>query len=237
MTTTTRTKTHTEADAGPSTTPSPTLRTRQSRALAVRRAFLIASPVLAGVFAVIGAYADPGAGISGRAMLEIYTAHPEPLQFKSLGFHWAYAFWIAPALLAVPYVRGRGAWLANVAGLIAFGGLATMPGLLLTDWYDSAIGQLYGVDAAVAVQDHMTETMWGLGPFIVPGMLGLFLGLPLITIALWRARLVRWWAFVAVLGGYAAFMLSGVLWWGCAITTVCFTVFAVALAKGTRPQA
>ena len=232
MTTSTQT-THAAALPGPSTDHTTT---RRSRALAARRAFLVASPVLAGVFAVIGAYADPGAGISGPRMLEIYAAHPEPLQFKSLGFHWAYAFWIAPALLAVPYVRGRGAWLATLAGLIGFGGLATMPGLLLTDWYDSAIGQLHGVDAAIAVQDHMSETMWGLGPFILPGMLGLFLGLPLITIALWRAGLVRWWAFVAVLGGYAAFMLSGVLWWGCAITTVCFTVFAVALEKGTRPQ-
>jgi hypothetical protein len=54
------------------------------------------------------------------------------------------------------------------------------------------------------------------------------------TIALWRAGVVRWWAFVAVLGGYAAFMFSNVMWWGCAITTVCFTVFAVALARGTR---
>jgi hypothetical protein len=206
----------------------------RSRALAVRRWFLIASPVLAGLFAVVAAYADPAAGISGTRMYEIYAANPDPLQFKSLGFHWSYAFWIAPALLAAAYVRGRGAWIANVAALLGFAGMTTLPGLLFIDWYDSAIGQLYGSEAASAVQERMADTMWGVPAFTTPGMLGFMLALPLATIALWRAGVVRWWAFVAVLGGYAAFMFSNVTWWGCAITTVCFTVFAVAMARGTR---
>ena len=207
---------------------------RRSRALAVRRGFLIASPVLAGIFAVVGAYADPAAGISGSRMYEIYIANPEPLQFKSLGFHWSYAFWIAPALLAAAYVRGKGAWLANVAAFLGFVGMTTLPGLLFVDWYDSAIGQLYGTEAVTAVNERMSDTMWGIPAFTLPGMIGFMLALPLATVALWRAGVVRWWAFVAVLGGYAAFMFSNVMWWGCAITAVCFTVFAYALAMGTR---
>lgn len=207
---------------------------RRPRAVAVRRWALVACPVLAGLFAVLGAYADPGAGISGRAMTEIYTAHPGPLQFKSLGFHWAYAFWIAPALLLAGYVKGKGAWLANVAAVLGFAGMTTLPGMLLTDWYDSAIGQLYGVDATIAVGDHMRETMWGVGALMAPGMVGFALALPLASLALWRAGRVRWWAPLAVLAGYAAFMLSGVMWWGCVVTTICFTVFAVALERATR---
>ncbi len=66
------------------------------------------------MFAVVGAYADPAAGISGEKMWRLYAEEPGLLQWKSLGFHWSYAFWIAPALLVAPYVRGRGAWLANV---------------------------------------------------------------------------------------------------------------------------
>jgi len=206
-----------------------------SRALAVRRAFLIACPVLAGVFAVIGAYADPGAGISGNEMFRLYAAHPGPLQFKSLAFHWSYAFWIAPALLIAPYVRGRGAWLANITAFIGFAGMTTLPGLLFVDWYDSAIGQLYGVDGVAAVNDRMLETMWGPQVFVTPGLIGFFLALPLAAITLWRAGLVRWWALAAVVGGVAAFMLSNVMWWGCVITTVCFAVFSVALHRATRP--
>ncbi len=227
----------TTTSAGPDLARDTATPPRRPRALAVRRGFLIASPVLAGLFAILGAWSDPGAGITGSRMFEIYTANPEPLQWKSLGFHWAYAFWIAPALIAAVYVRGRGAWIANVAAFLGFVGMTTLPGLLFTDWYDSAIGQVYGTEAVSAVQEKMSETMWGIPLFTTPGMVGFMLALPLMTIALWRAGVVRWWAFVAVLGGYAAFMFSNVMWWGCAITTVCFTVFAVALARGTRDSA
>lgn len=206
-----------------------------SKALAARRWFLVAAPVLAGVFAVIGAYADPAAGISGEKMWRIYAAHHEVLQIKSLGFHWAYAFWIAPALLIAPYVRGRGAWLANLTAFVGFAGMTTLPGLLFVDWYDSAIGQLYGADGVAAVNDRMSEVMWGIPWFITPGMIGLMLGLPLAAITLWRAGLVRWWALAAVVAGFLAFMLSNVMWWGCVVTTLCFAVFSVALHRATRP--
>lgn len=208
-----------------------------SRAVSVRRWFLVASPVLAGLFAIIGAYADPGAGLSGKDMWEVYIAEPERLQFKSLGFHWAYAFWITPALLLAAYVRGRGAWMSNIAALLGFAGATTLPGMLLSDWYDSAIGQLYGLEGTVAVSDHMGATMWGVPVMILPGIIGLLTALPLAAFALLRGRLVRWWAPVAVIAGTAAFMLSGVTWWGCVITTACFTVFAVAIERATRPTA
>ncbi|MPZ94660.1 MAG: hypothetical protein GEU96_07025 [Propionibacteriales bacterium] len=210
---------------------------RTPAALAVRRWFLIASPVLAGLFAVVGAYADPAVGLDGRQLYELYAENPDPLQFKSLGFHWSYAFWIAPALLLAGYVRGRGAWLANIAAVLGFAGMTTLPGLLFIDYYDSAIGQLYGPEAAAAVNEHMGATMWGLVVFVTPGIVGLLVALPLAAVALWRSGLVRWWAPVAVLGGTAAFMFSSVTWWGCAITTACFTVFAVAIAKATSPLA
>lgn len=208
---------------------------RPSRAVAARRWFIVASPVLAGLFAIVGAYADPAAGTDGVKMWTVYAQNQEALQFKSLGFHWSYAFWIAPALLLVGYIRGKGAWLANIAAVLGFVGMTTLPGLLFVDWYDSAIGQVAGVDTTKAVYEHMSETMWGVAAFTAPGMLGFALALPLAAFALWRAGRVRWWAPVSVLAGFAAFMLSNVMWWGCAITAVCFTVFAVALERATRP--
>ena len=207
---------------------------RPSRALAARRWFLVAAPVLAGIFLIVGAYADPAAGISGERMFRIYADNPGPLQFKSLGFHWAYAFWMAPALLIAPYVRGKGRALANVTAFVGFVGMTTLPGLLFTDWYDSAIGQLYGAEGVVAVQDQMSNGMWGIPVFTIPGMLGLLLTLPLAAITLWRAGLARWWALASVVAGFLAFSFSNVQWWGCAITLVCFSVFSVALARATR---
>ena len=208
---------------------------RPTRALAVRRWFLVASPVLAGLFAIVGAYFDPAAGISGRQMYEIYTVEHLPLQLKSLGFHWSYAFWIAPALLIAPYVRGRGAWLANITAFVGFAGMTTLPGLLFIDWYDSAIGKVYGVDGVVAVNDKLGEVMWGVPWFTTPGIAGLMLALPLTAITLWRARLATWWALAAAVAGFLAFMLSNVMWWGAALTTVFFAVFAVALHRATDP--
>jgi len=55
-----------------------TAATRGSRALAVRRALLVASPVLAGLFLVLGALADPASGLSGDKMTRIYIDNPDP---------------------------------------------------------------------------------------------------------------------------------------------------------------
>jgi hypothetical protein len=220
----------------PSRTANPPV-PRPYRSLALRRAFLVSAPVVAGLFLIVGAVADPSGGISGTRMHEIYTAHPEALQFKSLGYKWAYAFWIAPALLAVPYIRARGSAIATLAGFVGFGGLTTMPGLLASDWFESAIGQLYGVEAIERVFGHMEDTMWGLPVFMMPGTIGLFLGLPLIMVAFWRAGAARWWGFAASVAAMVAFMVSEATVWGASLALVFLTVVAVALGRATRGQA
>jgi hypothetical protein len=208
---------------------------RRSPALAARRWFLVATPVLAGLFAILGAANDPAVGLDGQRLYQLYAANPEPLQWKSLGFHWAYAFWMAPAMLLAPYIRGRGAWIANVAALIGFAGIATLPGLLFIDWYDSAVGQVAGPETTAEVARVM-ESMWGVPVFVLPGMIGLLLALPLAALAAWRAGLVRWWGPVVVVAGFAAFTFSNITWWGCAITTVLFSVFAYGVARGTAER-
>ncbi len=201
----------------------------------MRRGFLIASPVLAGIFAVVGAAADPAAGISGTKMFEIYTDNPEALQFKSLGFHWSYAFWMRPRLHGRG-VRARSGCLAGEHRRFhRFIGMTTLPGLLFVDWYDSAIGQVHGgAEAVVAVQDKMSETMWGIPVVHCPRHPRADAGAAAgdHRAVAWRRR-----ALVGIrcrTRRQAAFMFSNVMWWGCAITTVCFIVFAVALERGTR---
>jgi hypothetical protein len=132
-------------------------------------------------------------------------------------------------------VKGKGAWLANIAAVIGFAGMTTLPGLLFVDWYDSAIGQLYGVDAIERVNEHIGATMWGVPVFTLPGLVGLALALPLAAAALWRAGLVRWWGPAAAVAAFAVFILSNVTWWGCAIAAVFLTVLAVAIERATRP--
>ena len=207
---------------------------RQSRALSFRRGFLIAAPVLAGLFATVGAVADPAAGIAGKEMLEIYFDNPERLQYKSLGYHWSYAFWIVPAMLIAPLVRGRGAWLATITAFVGFLGVSTMPGLLLSDWFDSAIGAAHGIEGHEAVYDAM-EGMWGIPVFIAPGIVALFLALPLAMLSLWRARLARWWGFAAAVAAIASFILSNATWPGTVAATVFLGVVSLAFARATDP--
>ncbi len=211
--------------------------THGSRALAVRRALLVASPVLAGLFCIVGAVADPAGGISGDRMSQIYIDNPDPLQWKSTGYHWAYAFWIGTALMVAPLVRGRGVWLATIAALVGFAGMVTLPGMLISDWYVAAIGHHYGLDGVKQVEDQMFTTMWGLKGFMVAGFPGLAFALPLAAAGLWRARLVRWWSFAATVAAFVAFMVSEATWWGATLTAVFLTVFAVSLAGATRRTA
>jgi hypothetical protein len=205
---------------------------RRSTALAFRRGFLVAAPVLAGVFLTVGALADPAAGLSGDRMLEIYGAEPGPLQLKSLGYHWAYAFWIVPAMLIAPLVRGRGAWLATITAFIGFIGVSTMPGLLLSDWFDSAVVAAHGMEGHQAMTDAM-DGMWGIPVFLAPGIIALFLALPLAMATLWRAGLARWWGLVAAVGAIAAFMVSNATWPGTVVATVLLGVVSLAFARAT----
>ncbi len=226
---------HSEQSHAGSRSNADTEPSRLSAGLMVRRWFLVASPVLAGLFAVLGASADPAVGQDGVVLWKAYAENPEPLQFKSFGFHWAYSFWMVPTLLIAGLVRSRGVWLANAAALIGFVGLSTLPGLLFVDFYDSAIGQVAGVETTAQVAETM-EGMWGVPAIVTPGIFGFVVGLPLAAVAAWRAGLVRWWGPLAVIAGFLAFGLSSVAVWGTVLTTVFFTVFAYELARGTGPD-
>ena len=215
------------------TTTTPSAAPRSS-ALKARRALLVACPVLAGGFLVLGAAADPAAGIAGEKMLEIYIDNPGPLQWKSTGYHWAYAFLAAPALLAAGYVRGRGAWLATIAAVLGFLGMTTLPGMLITDWYAAGIGHEFGLEGTLAVEAHMQDTMWGIVGFGLPAFFGTALCLPLITIALSRAGRMPWWSVAVVVAAYAAFLIGSATVVAASVAAVLLTAYAVLLARATR---
>ena len=206
----------------------------RSRALAVRRWVLIAAPVVAGLLAIGGAVADPAVDVDGAAMYRIYAEEPGPLQWKSLLYHFSYAVWGLAALMLVAAVRRRGSGLANVAGVLAFLGISSLPGFLIVDFYDSAIGQEFGVEGTLAVERAM-EPMWGLQVMALSGLVGFLLCLPVAALAAWRAELLRWWGALAPIAGIALGMMvvgANVPGWG--LMTLGFAVLSVGLARGTR---
>ena len=188
------------------------------------------SPVAAGILTTIGAAADPAQGFEGEALWRLYAAHPAPLQIKSLALHWGYAFWFLTAL-AMPFlIRGRGRGLAWAAGIAGFAGMATLPGVLALDWYDSAIGQAFGVEGNAAVKAAL-DAMWGPPVFTAPGVISLVLALPLSALALWRAGVLPLWAVLLPVAGFAAMAVSGLAWWGAAVMTVVYAGFSALLLK------
>ena len=200
-------------------------------ARSARRWFLVLAPALAGVLAVVGAAADPAAGEDGRALYEAYANDPERVQIKAFAYHFSYALWLAAALLLAGLVRSRGSWLANLAGVLALLGITTMPGFIAVDFVDSAVGQLFGVEGAVQVNERV-EGMWALVALASTGAIGFILALPFAALAAWRAGLVPWWALLAVVVGIVGgFGFLGATVPGTAVLTAAFVVFSLALAR------
>ena len=204
----------------------------RSTALEFRRWVLIAAPVVAGLLAIGGAVADPAMDLDGEAMYRIYAEQPDPLQWKSTLYHFSYAVWGLAALMLAAAVRRRGSWLANGAGVLAFLGISTLPGLLFVDFYDSAIGQRFGVEGTLAVEGVM-ESMWGPQVMAGSGIVGFLLCLPVAALAAWRAGLLRWWGALAPIVGIGVGLLlvgANVLGWG--LVTLGFAVLSFGLARG-----
>lgn len=199
-------------------------------AIAVRRWAIAIAPALAGILTVVGTIADPLPPGQGAELVEAYAENPGPLNIKSLSYHFAYALWLAVVFPLVGLVRGRGSWLANIAGLLAFLGISTIPGFLVTDFIDSAMGQTVGADAAVRVAE-VAQGFWAFPVMAGPGLAGLMLALPLATIAAWRAGVLVWWGAAAAVAGIAAFAVFGAMLLGNSILAVAFLVLSIALAR------
>jgi hypothetical protein len=203
-----------------------------SNAMRARRWAMIAAPTVAGLCALVGVIADPLPPATGRRLIEAYTNNPGRLNFKSLGYHFAYALWLATVFPLVGLVRRKGSWLANVAGVLAFLGISSIPGFLVTDWIQSAQGQVVGIDAALEIE-KVAQSFWGFAVMAAPGMAGLALALPLATIAAWRAGILAWWGAAAATVGIAAILLGGFQLPGNVVLALAFVVLSFALARIT----
>jgi hypothetical protein len=168
-----------------------------SSALSFRRIALVVAPLIAAVGLVAGVFLDPAIDESGRELAREYAENPEREQVSALVFHFALAMWAPIVFALVGIVRGRGAWLANIAAVLATLGATTLPGFLITDFYDIAIYGELGGDAWQQVTDRMEE-LPGATILFISGFLGFLLCLPFALFAAWRAGLVALWVPIAI---------------------------------------
>ncbi len=174
-----------------------------SSALRIRRWAIILAALFSGALVFVSMLVDPVPDASGAELIRGYSENPLLQGVHTNLIHYGYALFAPVAFSLVGLVRGRGAWLANVAGLLAVMGLTTLPGLVVIDYHDVATANVAGVAVAAAASDAVA-TLPGFLPIIVPALLCSALALPLATIAAWRDRVLHWsvpLALVLSIGG------------------------------------
>ena len=183
---------------------------RNDSALSFRRWAVILAAGLSGVIVLISIIVEPVHDAAGaREILQAYAANDRAQGLHSTLIHYGFALSAPVAYAMVGLVRRQGAWIANLAALLAVLGLSTLPGLVFLDYYDVAVVQTAGLEAAVNAGDAI-EKLPGFAALLVPVFIPAILAVPVATLALWRARLVAWWIpLVAAAGSLVPNFLPG----------------------------
>jgi hypothetical protein len=177
--------------------------TRNDSALSFRRWAVILAAGLSGVIVLISIVVEPAPDAEGREILQTYAANDRAQGLHTNLIHYGFALFAPVAYAMVGLVRRRGAWIANLAGLLAVLGLSTLPGLVFLDYFSVAVVHAVNAEAAV-------EKLPGFAALSVPAFITSILAVPVATLALWRARLVAWWIpLVAATGPLAPNFLPG----------------------------
>jgi hypothetical protein len=180
-------------------------------------AALVAAPVLA----LVGLALEPSDAYgSERAMVEAYVGSPGRVDLQATGLHLGYALAGFGLFGAGATVRGRGRRLAMSGGLLSLLGFGFMSSFLLMDWVTIAVAEESGVDAMLAADDRMGGVGFVVA-WIVPQMLGLLLGPPLVVAGMVRAGMLPPWALAVPVALVVLSVASGSRQW------VPFVAFAV----------
>lgn len=140
-------------------------------------------------------------GTSSKAdYLHSLSKAPVQSQVAAVLLHFGYMGFL-PMLLALGvFARRRAVKLGHVGLGLGLLGALSLPGLLVTDFYDLAIGQHLPTDKAVEVSDAAQNYGWAIaigGPIVM----GVFLGMLLLLVAAWRARFLGWWPPLLLVAG------------------------------------
>jgi hypothetical protein len=82
---------------------------------------------------------DPAPDAEGRELVQAYAANDRAQGLHTNLIHYGFAPFAPVAYAMVGLVRRRGAWIANLAGLLAVLGLSTLPGLVFIDYFSVAV--------------------------------------------------------------------------------------------------
>jgi small basic protein len=131
---------------------------------------------------------------SGSAKLDYLNSlvvHPTQSQVAALLLHLGYMMFAPLLVVLAAMTRAARSRLTSVAFGVAALGALSLPGLLVTDFYDLAIRQTLPDDLAVRVSDKAGSYPLA-AVMMAPTLLALLLGLIVAMIAAVRAKFLHW---------------------------------------------
>lgn len=134
------------------------------------------------------------------------AAEPGRAQAGAILYWLGFLLSICTVLSLVAMVRRRSVRLGLAGTVLAVLGAAAQPGLLISDFFQLAMGQTLPLEEALAVEERMEDYV-GLAPMYLLGFLGGTLGLFLLALAAWRAG----WLHPAVPALYVAAFIAVML--------------------------
>ncbi|MDF5755704.1 hypothetical protein [Spongiactinospora sp. TRM90649] len=163
---------------------------------------LIVAPLLQAAAVVV----DPGTWGDDREAVS-FGDNPALAQLQSVLYHWS---WILTAIAAfglMHLTRRRAVVFGNIAGTMTVVGYISMSALLLTDPVSWWFGARYPAEEAERLTNEVLDLPGVTFGFTIPWLWLGFIGLPLLTVAVWRAGAVHWWVPTVVIAGLGGSML------------------------------
>jgi hypothetical protein len=157
---------------------------------------LIAGPLVT----LIGGLVTPWEETETEAnYLQALADNPTRGQISAVLLYFGYLLIAVGIFGLIHLLRHRAVVLAHIAGVLAVWGWVTLPGLLISDFYDLSLAQWNDRQDALAIFERAGGYMGGI-IISVPALLSL-MGLVLLGFALWRARLAPLWLPAVLLAG------------------------------------
>ena len=131
------------------------------------------------------------------------AAHASQANVSATLLHFGFVLLLPAALGLMHLARRATPKLAHIGGLLAVGGLATLPGLLVTDFYDLALAQALPRAQSAEIADAAASG-WAPALMFISGVLPVFIGTVVLVVAAWRAGVAKGWMPFVLDGRLAA---------------------------------
>jgi hypothetical protein len=135
-----------------------------------------------------------------RTYLLTYAAEPVRAQTSAVVLHFGFLL-LLPTILGLAMVTQQARILNRIGLGLGILGAGTLPGLLIVDFYDIAIGQMLPIEQGIALEEKV-ESMSGQLIIFLPTIVGLLVALILLGIAAWRVGFAPWWSPALVVAGF-----------------------------------